>query len=92
QATAKVDTPAESPAEVETDPRKAAVAAAIARVKAKKSQQAQATAKVDTPAETPADAEVETDPRKAAVAAAIARVKAKKEAQQRHAKEEVTLD
>ncbi|WP_265094477.1 hypothetical protein [Proteus mirabilis] len=34
----------------------------------------------------------ETDPRKAAVAAAIARVKAKKEAQQRHAKEEVTLD
>ncbi|WP_218048259.1 electron transport complex subunit RsxC [Proteus mirabilis] len=90
QATAKVDTPAETPAEVETDPRKAAVAAAIARVKAKKAQQAQATAKVDTPAETPA--EVETDPRKAAVAAAIARVKAKKEAQQRHAKEEVTLD
>ncbi|MBB6682829.1 electron transport complex subunit RsxC [Proteus mirabilis] len=90
QATAEIDTPAESPAEVETDPRKAAVAAAIARVKAKKSQQAQATAKVDTPAET--QAEVETDPRKAAVAAAIARVKAKKEAQQRHAKEEVTLD
>ncbi|WP_368869884.1 electron transport complex subunit RsxC [Proteus mirabilis] len=92
QATAKVDTPAETQAdaEVETDPRKAAVAAAIARVKAKKTQQAQATAKVDTPAETPA--EVETDPRKAAVAAAIARVKAKKEAQQRHAKEEVTLD
>ncbi|MDC5905293.1 electron transport complex subunit RsxC [Proteus mirabilis] len=87
-----VDTPAETPAEVETDPRKAAVAAAIARVKAKKAQQAQATAKVDTPAETQADAEVETDPRKAAVAAAIARVKAKKEAQQRHAKEEVTLD
>ncbi|MDC9767411.1 electron transport complex subunit RsxC [Proteus mirabilis] len=92
QATAKVDTPAETQAEVETDPRKAAVAAAIARVKAKKAQQAQATAKVDTPAETQADAEVETDPRKAAVAAAIARVKAKKEAQQRHAKEEVTLD
>ncbi|EOT2066872.1 electron transport complex subunit RsxC [Proteus mirabilis] len=92
QATAEIDTPAETPAdaEVETDPRKAAVAAAIARVKAKKAQQAQATAKVDTPAET--QAEVETDPRKAAVAAAIARVKAKKEAQQRHAKEEVTLD
>ncbi|ENT8825774.1 electron transport complex subunit RsxC [Proteus mirabilis] len=90
QATAKVDTPAETPAEVETDPRKAAVAAAIARVKAKKAQQAQATAEIDTPAET--QAEVETDPRKAAVAAAIARVKAKKEAQQRHAKEEVTLD
>ncbi|MCI9787829.1 electron transport complex subunit RsxC [Proteus mirabilis] len=92
QATAEIDTPAETPAdaEVETDPRKAAVAAAIARVKAKKAQQAQATAEVDTPAET--QAEVETDPRKAAVAAAIARVKAKKEAQQRHAKEEVTLD
>ncbi|EOV7492615.1 electron transport complex subunit RsxC [Proteus mirabilis] len=92
QATAEIDTPAETQAEVETDPRKAAVAAAIARVKAKKAQQAQATAEIDTPAETPADAEVETDPRKAAVAAAIARVKAKKEAQQRHAKEEVTLD
>ncbi|MDF7254095.1 electron transport complex subunit RsxC [Proteus mirabilis] len=92
QATAEIDTPAEAQAEVETDPRKAAVAAAIARVKAKKAQQAQATAEIDTPAETQADAEVETDPRKAAVAAAIARVKAKKEAQQRHAKEEVTLD
>ncbi|EPK3405604.1 electron transport complex subunit RsxC [Proteus mirabilis] len=92
QATTEIDTPAEAQAEVETDPRKAAVAAAIARVKAKKAQQAQATAEIDTPAETPADAEVETDPRKAAVAAAIARVKAKKEAQQRHAKEEVTLD
>ncbi|HHJ1161163.1 TPA: electron transport complex subunit RsxC [Proteus mirabilis] len=92
QATAEIDTPAETPAEVETDPRKAAVAAAIARVKAKKAQQAQANAEIDTPAETQADAEVETDPRKAAVAAAIARVKAKKEAQQRHAKEEVTLD
>ncbi|WP_283533950.1 electron transport complex subunit RsxC [Proteus mirabilis] len=92
QANAEIDTPAETPAdaEVETDPRKAAVAAAIARVKAKKAQQAQATAEIDTPAE--AQAEVETDPRKAAVAAAIARVKAKKEAQQRHAKEEVTLD
>ncbi|HIE0967642.1 TPA: electron transport complex subunit RsxC [Proteus mirabilis] len=90
QATAAVDTPAETPADVETDPRKAAVAAAIARVKAKKAQQAPATAAVDTPAET--QTEVEIDPRKAAVAAAIARVKAKKEAQQRHAKEEVTLD
>ncbi|HEK1718036.1 TPA: electron transport complex subunit RsxC [Proteus mirabilis] len=90
QATAAVDAPAETQADVETDPRKAAVAAAIARVKAKKAQQTQATAAVDTPAE--AQADVETDPRKAAVAAAIARVKAKKEAQQRHAKEEVTLD
>ncbi|MFL7883760.1 electron transport complex subunit RsxC [Proteus mirabilis] len=63
-------------ADAESDPRKAAVAAALARVKAKKAQQAQATTKVDTPAET--QAEVETDPRKAAVAAALARVKAKK--------------
>ncbi|HFK8541673.1 TPA: electron transport complex subunit RsxC [Proteus mirabilis] len=90
QATAAVDAPAEAQADVETDPRKAAVAAAIARVKAKKAQQAQATAAVDAPVE--AQADVETDQRKAAVAAAIARVKAKKEAQQRHAKEEVTLD
>ncbi|WP_139815863.1 electron transport complex subunit RsxC, partial [Serratia proteamaculans] len=60
------------------DPRKAAVAAALARVKAKKAAQ-QAT--VDTPAESPA-AVTEEDPRKAAVAAAIARAKAKKAAQQ----------
>ncbi|HDT0720987.1 TPA: electron transport complex subunit RsxC [Proteus mirabilis] len=90
QATAAIDAPAETQAEVETDPRKAAVAAAIARVKAQKAQQVPATAAVDAPVE--AQADVETDPRKAAVAAAIARVKAKKEAQQRHAKEEVTLD
>ncbi|HGN1328184.1 TPA: electron transport complex subunit RsxC [Proteus mirabilis] len=66
-------------ADAESDPRKAAVAAALARVKAKKAQQAQqaqATAAVDTPAQ--AQADVETDPRKAAVAAALARVKAKK--------------
>ncbi|EPL3705181.1 electron transport complex subunit RsxC [Morganella morganii] len=52
--------------EAEADPRKAAVAAALARAKAKKAAQA---------------AETETDPRKAAVAAAIARAKAKKAAQ-----------
>ncbi|KGA63670.1 electron transport complex, RnfABCDGE type, C subunit [Yersinia enterocolitica] len=53
------------------DPRQAAVAAAIARVKAKKAAQAQLS-------ESKAP---EEDPRKAAVAAAIARVKAKKAAQ-----------
>ena len=52
--------------EAEADPRKAAVAAALARAKAKKAAQA---------------AETETDPRKAAVAAALARAKAKKAAQ-----------
>ncbi|MDL5166181.1 electron transport complex subunit RsxC [Proteus faecis] len=65
----------------DADPRKAAVAAALARVKAKKAQQAQTEA---TTNETPVqNTEVEeVDPRKAAVAAAIARVKAKKETQQ----------
>ncbi|MBG3078805.1 electron transport complex subunit RsxC [Proteus mirabilis] len=61
----------------DADPRKAAVAAALARVKAKKAQQAQAeTTTVETSVES-AEAE-EVDPRKAAVAAALARVKAKK--------------
>ena len=60
------------------DPRKAAVAAALARVKAKKAAQ-----QADTPAEAePAPAAVEEDPRKAAVAAAIARAKAKKAARE----------
>ncbi|OVZ79789.1 electron transport complex subunit RsxC [Yersinia kristensenii] len=59
------------------DPRQAAVAAAIARVKAKKAAQAQLDAE---PVKVESDAP-EQDPRKAAVAAAIARVKAKKAAQ-----------
>ncbi|MCT8591431.1 electron transport complex subunit RsxC, partial [Glaesserella parasuis] len=59
------------------DPRKAAVAAALARAKAKK--EAQQAAVSD---ENVAKAEVAEDPRKAAVAAALARAKAKKEAQQ----------
>ncbi|CAI2502055.1 electron transport complex subunit RsxC [Serratia liquefaciens] len=71
--------PATSPAVEGEDPRKAAVAAALARVKAKKeAQQADA---VETPAE-PIAVAPEEDPRKAAVAAALARVKAKKAAQQ----------
>ena len=54
-----------------TDPRKAAVEAAIARAKAKKM----------TPAEAEVSEEAEVDPRKAAVEAAIARAKAKKATQ-----------
>ncbi|KAB8313543.1 electron transport complex subunit RsxC [Erwinia endophytica] len=76
------------------DPRKAAVAAAIARAKAKKAAQdaqetTQSAAQETPPAETsnPSGLNNETaappadDPRKAAVAAAIARAKAKKAAQ-----------
>ncbi|WLS80686.1 electron transport complex subunit RsxC [Erwinia pyri] len=71
------------------DPRKAAVAAAIARAKAKKAEQAAAEQTSAAP-ETAADAETAiqndsdgspaapADPRKAAVEAAIARAKAKK--------------
>ena len=57
------------------DPRKAAVAAAIARAKAKKAAAQQTSEPVVEAAE-------EVDPRKAAVAAAIARAKAKKAAAQ----------
>ncbi|WP_233986619.1 electron transport complex subunit RsxC [Pectobacterium versatile] len=74
------------------DPRKAAVAAAIARVKARKAAQQSATNTEDPVlsavpnvlAEPIAVVEVQEpeDPRKAAVAAAIARVKARKAAQQ----------
>ncbi|MFA9487322.1 MULTISPECIES: electron transport complex subunit RsxC [unclassified Mannheimia] len=73
---------------VETDPRKAAVAAALARAKAKKEAQ-QAVEKSENIATVGANnhspeptENTEADPRKAAVAAALARAKAKKEAQQ----------
>ncbi|EMH4079726.1 TPA: electron transport complex subunit RsxC [Serratia marcescens] len=62
-----------SPATSGDDARKAAVAAALARVKARKEAPA---------ADITAHAATEDDPRKAAVAAALARVKAKKAAQQ----------
>ncbi|MBU3892280.1 electron transport complex subunit RsxC [Serratia rubidaea] len=74
-----VDVPAVDAAETD-DPRKAAVAAALARVKAKKAAQQADSAPAETPA--PAAADSDADPRKAAVAAAIARAKAKKAAQQ----------
>ncbi|KAA3668349.1 electron transport complex subunit RsxC [Pectobacterium carotovorum] len=75
------------------DPRKAAVAAAIARVKARKAAQ-QSTTNAEEPVSSAApdvvvaepiaivEAQEPDDPRKAAVAAAIARVKARKAAQQ----------
>ncbi|QDX97551.1 electron transport complex subunit RsxC [Pectobacterium carotovorum subsp. carotovorum] len=74
------------------DPRKAAVAAAIARVKARKAAQQTATNAEEPVLSTPTGVVTEPvavvevqepeDPRKAAVAAAIARVKARKAAQQ----------
>ncbi|MFM5717322.1 electron transport complex subunit RsxC [Aeromonas caviae] len=85
------DTPApgEQHPKAELDPKKAAIAAALARAKAKKAAQAQGDGPVvagetsvntnDSAAEAPAAAEV--DPKKAAIAAAIARAKAKKAAQ-----------
>ena len=74
----------------DADPKKAAVAAAIARAKAKKAAQAEGDDAVsETPREhrdeappAPVQAEpADADPKKAAVAAAIARAKARKAAQ-----------
>ena len=76
----------ENPAD--TDPRKAAIAAALARAKAKKAAQQGETVTSAEPATAQSavpisdEKPVETDPRKAAIAAAIARAKAKKSAQQ----------
>ena len=70
------------------DPRKAALAAAIARAKAKKAQQ---NTEVTPPAvqdTTPVDDAI--DPRKAAVNAAIARAKAKRSQQQAGVQDKVT--
>ncbi|KKB05089.1 electron transport complex subunit RsxC [Pantoea anthophila] len=67
-----------------TDPRKAAVEAAIARARAKKAAQPEAET-AQPAAEVTPDAPAETDPRKAAVQAAIARAKAKKAAQAKNA-------
>lgn len=91
QETPAVDVPS---AELD-DPRKAAVAAALARVKARKAaQQSEVSPESTEEAATPAvskvvaepiatvEAQEPEDPRKAAVAAAIARVKARKVTQQ----------
>ncbi|MEG9488428.1 electron transport complex subunit RsxC [Mannheimia indoligenes] len=74
------NTETEATDNAETDPRKAAVAAALARAKAKKEAQKDPVVENSNSPETTNN--VETDPRKAAVAAALARAKAKKEAQQ----------
>ncbi|MEI7207094.1 electron transport complex subunit RsxC [Pectobacterium carotovorum] len=93
---AQQDTPAvDVPSAELDDPRKAAVAAALARVKARKAaQQSEVSPESTEEAATPAvskvvaepiavvEAQEPEDPRKAAVAAAIARVKARKAAQQ----------
>ncbi|ARW81709.1 electron transport complex subunit RsxC [Aeromonas salmonicida] len=71
------------------DPKKAAIAAALARAKAKKAAQAsdenvakpEAMATEAEPVSEPAPATAEVDSKKAAIAAAIARAKAKKAAQ-----------
>ncbi|WP_426008570.1 electron transport complex subunit RsxC [Aeromonas salmonicida] len=71
------------------DPKKAAIAAALARAKAKKAAQAadedvakpEAMANEAQPLSEPAPATAEIDPKKAAIAAAIARAKAKKATQ-----------
>ncbi|MFQ2236173.1 electron transport complex subunit RsxC [Aeromonas dhakensis] len=84
RAAKALDTTAAMPSEAaatEADPKKAAIAAALARAKAKKAAQsgdteaAQATPE-DATASTSAAAQ--SDPKKAAIAAAIARAKAKK--------------
>ncbi|MDM5054477.1 electron transport complex subunit RsxC [Aeromonas dhakensis] len=79
-----LDTTAAMPSEAaatETDPKKAAIAAALARAKAKKAAQSgDAEAAQATPADATAStsAAAQSDPKKAAIAAAIARAKAKK--------------
>ncbi|WP_429144937.1 electron transport complex subunit RsxC [Aeromonas veronii] len=71
-----------------SDPKKAAIAAALARAKAKKAAQAGESAEpvtaeaVAAPAVDADQQKAEVDPKKAAIAAAIARAKAKKAAQQ----------
>ncbi|MBL0665739.1 electron transport complex subunit RsxC [Aeromonas jandaei] len=59
-----------------SDPKKAAIAAALARAKAKKAAQADDAPATDSAAESQPAADA--DPKKAAIAAAIARAKAKK--------------
>lgn len=78
-----IETPVAAPAPAD-DPRKAAVAAAIARAKARKAAETSVT--TETEPTGPANVATESmpapadDPRKAAVAAAIARAKARKAA------------
>ncbi|PSV43415.1 electron transport complex subunit RsxC, partial [Photobacterium indicum] len=75
----KTSVPAES-----EDGKKDAVAAAIARAKARKAAQQADTAEPDSSSNTESTStvEAEVDPKKAAIAAAVARAKARKAAQQ----------
>lgn len=85
--TAAAAQPAEA-VDLASDPKKAAIAAALARAKAKKAAQAGESAEpvtaeaVAAPAVDADQQKAEVDPKKAAIAAAIARAKAKKAAQQ----------
>ncbi|MCC3701939.1 electron transport complex subunit RsxC [Rouxiella badensis] len=84
-AAANVQEPVAESETPAADSRQAALAAAIARAKAKKTALAEAVEDVpvsNEPVTPPADMPVEGDSRKAAVAAAIARAKAKKAAAQ----------
>ncbi|CAJ1772086.1 electron transport complex subunit RsxC [Aeromonas jandaei] len=92
--TAATQSDAPSAASEAVDPKKAAIAAAIARAKAKKAAQQGDSAEDDltategtsetaaTQSDAPSAASEAVDPKKAAIAAAIARAKAKKAAQQ----------
>ncbi|MDD1794959.1 electron transport complex subunit RsxC, partial [Enterovibrio sp. ZSDZ42] len=71
----ETETSAPEPIDANVDPKKAAVAAAIARAKARKATE-------QTEVEAPTEEASEADPKKAAVAAAIARAKVRKAAQQ----------
>lgn len=83
---ANSDTAAAAPQSAEavdpaSDPKKAAIAAALARAKAKKAAQAGDSAEAAAAAAAAVDADqqkAEVDPKKAAIATAIARAKAKK--------------
>ncbi|PHM45425.1 electron transport complex subunit RsxC [Xenorhabdus mauleonii] len=76
QTTVDAELSATTPTVESNDPRKAALAAAIARAKAKKASQSEEV--TASPNELQNNADDKPDPRKAAVAAAIARAKAKK--------------
>ncbi|MFA9928970.1 electron transport complex subunit RsxC, partial [Vibrio cholerae] len=69
-----------TPSSDDADPKKAAVAAAIARAKARKAEQQETESAAQPTQATPSSDDA--DPKKAAVAAAIARAKARKAAQQ----------
>ncbi|HHC7344874.1 TPA: electron transport complex subunit RsxC, partial [Vibrio cholerae] len=81
QETESAAQPAQAtPSSDDADPKEAAVAAAIARAKARKAEQQETESAAQPTQATPSSDDA--DPKKAAVAAAIARAKARKAAQQ----------